>query len=109
MQYHKNEKDWKLFKSKIPAWQERHMDKLNKEYIDILSGEGTPSEKFWSLEKRIKKDKNSAGVQINLSRSEYIFNIAELLRDEIITFDELDDFSEELKERIRFINGIQEY
>lgn len=33
------------------------MDKLNKEYIEILSGGGNPSEKFWALEKRIKKDK----------------------------------------------------
>ena len=32
------------------------MDKLNKEYMEILGGNGTPSEKFWKLEKRIKED-----------------------------------------------------
>lgn len=32
------EADWKLFRSKINVWQENHIDKLNKEYIDILSG-----------------------------------------------------------------------
>lgn len=31
------EKDWKLFRSKIVGWQEAYMDRLNKEYIDLLS------------------------------------------------------------------------
>ena len=35
-----SEKDWKLFRSKIAGWQEAYMDKLNKEYMAILSGEG---------------------------------------------------------------------
>ena len=42
-----SEKDWKLFRSKIAGWQESYMDKLNKEYIEILSGEGNLSDKFW--------------------------------------------------------------
>ncbi len=42
-----SEKDWKLFRSKIAGWQESYMDKLNKEYIEILSGEGNLSYKFW--------------------------------------------------------------
>lgn len=46
-----SEKDWKIFRSKIADWQEAYMDKLNKEYIDILNGEGNPSDKFWKLEK----------------------------------------------------------
>ena len=41
-----SEKDWKTFRSKIAGWQEAYMDKLNKEYIEILSGDGKPSEKF---------------------------------------------------------------
>lgn len=31
------EKDWKLFRNKISDWQEAYMDKLNKEYIELLS------------------------------------------------------------------------
>lgn len=50
-----SEKDWKILRSKIAGWQEAYMDKLNKEYIEILSGGGNPSEKFWALEKRIKR------------------------------------------------------
>ena len=33
------EKDWKLFRKKAVDWQEAHMDKLNKEYIELLSRE----------------------------------------------------------------------
>lgn len=30
-------KDWKLFRSKIVEWQENYMNKLNEEYIAILT------------------------------------------------------------------------
>ncbi len=51
-----SEKNRKIFRSKIAGWQEAYMDKLNKEYIEILSGDGKPFEKFGALEKRIKAD-----------------------------------------------------
>ena len=38
-----SERDWKLFCSKIAGWQEAYMDKLNKEYMAILSGKGNAS------------------------------------------------------------------
>ena len=68
-----SEKDWKIFRSKIAGWQEAYMDKLNKEYIEILSGDGKPSEKFWALEKRIKADKKDCGVQCEMSRSNQFY------------------------------------
>lgn len=57
-----SERDWKLFRSKIAGWQETYMDKLNKEYMVILNGDGNASEKFWKLEERIKEDKKDCGV-----------------------------------------------
>lgn len=56
------EKDWKIFRSKIADWQEAYMDRLNKGYIELLSGEENPSDKFWSLEKRIKKDRKKKTI-----------------------------------------------
>jgi len=56
-EYGFTKKDWVLFREKIADWQEAYMDKLNKEYIELLNGEGTPSEKFWTLEERIRNDK----------------------------------------------------
>ena len=51
--YEFHESDWKLFRKKIVDWQEDHMDKLNKEYIALLSEDKDASEKFWTLHDRI--------------------------------------------------------
>lgn len=92
------EKDWKLFRKKIVGWQEAYMDKLNKSYIDLLSEDKEPSEKFWDLSKRIAEDKKRAGVQIEMRRSKLLINIVSLIMDEVISFDELEGFSDDLQE-----------
>ena len=60
-------------------------------------------EKFWALEERIRNDKKDTGVQLRMSRSNCIYNIASLLNEGAITMDDLEEFSDELKERVRFI------
>lgn len=99
-EYGFTKKDWALFREKISDWQEAYMNKLNKEYIELLSGEGRPSEKFWTLEERIRNDKKDTGVQLKMSRSNCIPNIISLLNEEVITMEDLDEFSDELKETI---------
>ena len=42
------------------------------------------SAKFWELEKRIKQDKKSPGVIIDMRRSTAINNIVNLVLDEVI-------------------------
>ena len=96
--------DWQFFRTKIAQWQENYMDTLNKEYIELLSGEGDASEKFWKLEERIKRDKKHPGVIIQqMSKSEMVYDIAILIRDGVITIEDLDGFSEELKEHVQLI------
>lgn len=104
-EYGFTKKDWSLFREKIADWQEAYMDKLNKEYIELLSGEGRPSEKFWALKERIRNDKKDTGVQLKMSRSNCISNIISLLNEGAITMKDLDEFSNELKENIRFITS----
>ena len=99
-EYGFTKKDWALFREKISDWQEAYMNKLNKEYIELLSGEGRPSEKFWTLEEQIRNDKKDTGVQLKMSRSNCIPNIISLLNEEVITMEDLDEFSDELKETI---------
>ena len=99
-EYGFTKKDWALFREKISDWQEAYMNKLNKEYIELLSGEGRPSEKFWTLEERIRNDKKDTGVQLKMRRSNCIPNIISLLNEEVITMEDLDEFSDELKETI---------
>lgn len=97
------EKDWKLFRSKIADWQEAYMDRLNKEYIELLSEDANPSDKFWSLEERIKKDKKKIGVRAEMSRSNLIDNIISLINESAICFEDLEGFSDQLRETVRFI------
>lgn len=94
------EKDWKLFRSKIADWQESYMDRLNGQYMEILSENANPSDKFWKLDKRIEEDKKKAGVQVRMSRSNLIYNIISLLNEGAINFEDLEDFSDGLKETI---------
>ena len=95
------EKDWKLFRSRISGWQEAYIDRLNKEYIELLSSEDAPSKKFWKLKERIRKDKNKAGVTVEMRRSEMIYNIRILINQGVITMEDLTEFSAELKKSVR--------
>lgn len=94
------ESDWKLFRKRIPGWQEAYIAKLNREYIEILNSDKLASEKFWEIEKRIRNDKKGAGIMLEMRRSEFISNILELLREEAIVPDDLEEFSDELKQTV---------
>lgn len=102
-----NEKDWKLFRSKVSNWQENYIDMLNKEYIELLSDAGNPSEKFWKLEKRINKDKQNKGVLLEMKRSSLVLNLVSLVQEEIIGLDDLEEFSDELIESIKVFCRIE--
>lgn len=94
-------RDWQLFRAKLPEWQEAYMKKLIEEYASLLNEEKPASEKFWELEARIKKDKNKPGVIIEMRKSEMVYGIIELLNDHVICFDDINDFSDELKTTVK--------
>ena len=98
-------RDWILFKNKIADWQESYMVRINKEYIELLSEDANPSEKFWRLEKRIKEDRRKTGVQLEMSRSNLISNIISLINEGVISFENLEEFSDELKETVSAFIG----
>ncbi|WP_277935182.1 hypothetical protein [Parablautia muri] len=77
------------------------MDRLNKEYIELLSAEGNASDKFWTLEKRIREDKKDCGVQCEMSRSNQFYIMMSLLNEGAISLEDLDDFSDELKDTMK--------
>ena len=97
------ERDWKIFRKKIPDWQEAYMERLAKEYTTLLQREKKASSKFWELEKRIKQDKKSPGVLIDMRRSTAINNIVSLVLDEVISLEDLDEFGNDLQETVKFI------
>jgi len=95
--------DWKLYRERVPEWQEHYMERLTKEYIELLSGPGNASDHFWELEKRMKQDKKNPGVLIEMRKSEAIWDIAAFVGRGIITMDELDGFSEDLIDAVKLI------
>lgn len=97
-----SEKDWTLFKEKIVIWQENRMAKLCSEYIELLSSSASGSEKFWALDKRLRHDKSSAGVSVEMSRSEMPFIILRLLDEGSITMNDLAEFSDEMRAYAEF-------
>lgn len=68
--------DWKLFRNRIAEWQENYMGQLVKEYIQLLSGSENASEKF--------------------------YDIVALINYGVITEEDLDGFSDDLKEKVNF-------
>lgn len=98
--YEVKESDWKIFRKRVTQWQEDYMKKLNKEYIEILSRDGSAAQNFWDLENRVFKDKRSVGVVIDMRRSRMLINILDLLKDHVINLEDLDEFSEELREAV---------
>lgn len=95
--------DWKLFRNRISDWQETYMERLTREYIDLLSGDENASDKFWKLEGRIKKDKKHPGVMLELSKGNMVFDIVALINSGVITTVDLEGFSDEIKESVNFL------
>ena len=91
-------KDWKLYQEKLPKWQENYMEKLCKEYIELLSSDKRGYEKWWALKERIQNDKKREGVSAELRKSLVPWQLVHLIFDGVITPDDLQCFSSELKD-----------
>ena len=98
-----SKRDWKLYREKIVGWQEHYMEKLIKEYADYLCSDLSASTKFWEIEKRIRKDRKRPGVCIELRKSSMFWDIAGLINDKVISMDDLEEFSDDLKEAVALI------
>ena len=97
--------DWKLYREKLPGWQEAYMEKLIEKYVEYLQGKEPASTKFWEMEKRIKGDKKNPGVLIEVNKHNMLFDLIRLIHEDVITVNDLDDFSDELKENVKFLMG----
>ena len=96
------EKDWKLFRKLLPGWQEAYMERLAKEYMELLSSDRQASDKFWELDQRIKQDKRRTGVLAReVSRSNMFQLIINLIYEEAISEDDLKEFSEDLRDTVK--------
>lgn len=95
------ESDWKLFRKRLPGWQENYMQGLLKEYAALLATDKAPSEKFWELEDRIKKDKKKSGVIVyDARRKTFASIVLDLLQEGAIALEDLEGFSDEFVESV---------
>lgn len=95
--------DWQLFNKLLPEWQERYMNRLNQEYKRILDDDGSPSNKFWKLEKRIKADRKSPEVLVEVSKRSMFQTLLQLLSENVITDEDLTGLSKELRDDINTV------
>jgi len=101
--YEVSKSDWKLFREKIGGWQERYMERLVEKYIKFLSSDKAASEKFWELEKKIKKDQKNPGVILELRKSDVPWDLAALIKKKVIKIDDISEFSEDLQDAVKLI------
>ena len=76
------------------------MERLLKEYVNMLQSKKPASTKFWDLDKRIQKDKKNPSAQMQLDKGEAIFDIVTMINLEITTQEDLADFIKRLIQHI---------
>ena len=78
------------------------MERLAKEYMELLSSDMQSSDKFWKLDQRIKQDKRRTSVLARgVSRSNMFQLIINLINEEAISEDDLKEFSEDLRDSVK--------
>ena len=92
--------DWKLFRERLPGWQEKYMERLVDDYAHYLQSDEKASTKFWEMEKRIKQDKRKPGVLLSLEKKNVDFDLMRLMKDGAIEEKDLEGFSQELIDRV---------
>ncbi len=80
--------------------REAYIGRLNREYVELLSSDGSEAEKFWKLYKRMRRDKCCTGVQVQIRCSELLTALCRMVNEGAISYEDLDDFSDELCEAV---------
>ena len=91
--------DWTLFQSLLPQWQERFMSRFCDKYAAVLTGPYRGSEAFWEVKRLIRKDMK----RLEATAEEASRIIADLLRKQVITPEDLRDFSEGFQETVEYL------
>ena len=97
-----DEKDWKAFRNLVPILRERYLRARNEELTAILGDDDrSPTEKFWDLEERAGEI--AAALRACLdghSRTKMRQFMIQMLGVGMMAVEDLDAFSEELRERM---------
>lgn len=99
--------DWKLFRERVGTWQENYMERLCKEYVELLQSDEPASTRFWNLEERLKDDKRLPGVRLRLEKKNVDVDLMRLFKLGVIEEKDLEGFSDELIERVMELVSIR--
>jgi len=96
------ESDWRTFRDSLVAWRERYLETVTKQLTDLLRDKDrTPTERFWEAKERIDKEaKILQDCLDGYSRSKMEMKLDRMYRYELIGDEDLERFSEELRERL---------
>jgi len=100
--------DWKLFREKLPVWQDNYMENLFQDYMALLQSDRSPSTRFEELYSHMQEDRKTPGVWARISKAETVMNVVSLLFCKAITIQDLADFSEEFQAEVKRIFHILE-
>ena len=97
------ESDWKEFRNIVPTLRERYLEELIPELTATLQDDSqTPTERFWSTHERIQEiEKILRACLDGHSRSRMMSYIFLMIRHQMMTEDDLAEFSEDLRERVK--------
>jgi hypothetical protein len=97
-----SEKDWKAFRKLAPILRERYLRGRIEELAAILAdGDRSPTERFWDLEEQVGEIATALRACLDgHSRSRMRQFIIQMLAVGMMTCEDLDAFSEELRERM---------
>lgn len=102
-----HEADWKNFRKIVPGLQERYLRERNAELSAMLRDESlTPTNQFWTASDQI----DEIGKILRLcfaghSRSKMIHYLMIMYRYQMLTEEDLDGFSDEVRERLEQFAG----
>ena len=83
------------------------MSRLCDKYAAVLTGPYRGSEAFWEVKRLIRQDMKRIGAMAGSGQSVVASIIADLLREQVITVDDLSGFSEEFQETVEWATTIQ--
>ena len=96
------ESDWKKFRSIVPELRERYLRARNTELIAIFQSESlTPTEKFWTASERMEEIGGILRTCLDdHRRSNMMHSLRLMYHHQMITDEDLNGFSEEVRDRI---------
>ena len=103
--YETKEADWKKYKKLVEGVEEKYLEKQIALLVSHLQDESQSAvSRFNSLRKQIEKSCRELNESLGThKRSSLFFNLLGMMRNQMINEEDLEPFSEELKDTLRTV------